>query len=1764
MLPFFGSLHLRSNVFHGVIYSFIPGDCWPTSPFDLFPSPLTIHEIPVVSIIGLQKAYLVFAVTEPVDMAEDTSSEARELNLVGKVEMRFALADSDGKLQTLLSTYLTPLLLKLASEHAAVRNKVITVCHHINNRLKSSSNVSLPVQGLLRQFREVENGLVLQLDLMFISLALERITADDGIDLLPDLLTVATPKHWDASTWWSSEQPPLEERIWHASFHYLLRLLPSWKMPDRGTEEDPALNKRLGLSASMTDILAYYLGKFLLFDGVQTRLTAPREAGGLADSTSRRNPGLSENEVRLLSKFENKSAGAPGARLSQTKIAVAKFLFTSVFTDTQRLIPAVILSSDTTNLAAFRIGDIMFKQCDFDLESLDNIDQLLRLYHGGSARFPPRTKLRVRILALLAKSKAVTRNPTAVLKIMKEQLFSDDGTPASGLEATKLRSAMFSFLNWVVRMGEDEDLRQIAPEAQDSLRDFIETQGWPSPDTAGNGLSNAEIELRSRAYESIGILAAKLNPGVDLVKWLFTSLRCDISGSQIHVSIEESLGGVLNVFAGRPPEAVEALKPMLLWNTTAEIGDVDPEYGHPTRRSTKFAAVRYANRCLAFGDVDGRWIDLLAVGSIGERQEMVEEGIKGLDPYWFQMAKPKAFLAADGSSESLVFPDFLALVNKVFGFEDESNAMGEPQGISRNILAPAIAFCRNILIFEALKNTANALSASLDWERRIDALLSTKKEARHALKMHLQRVDHAALLRFVEAMLLGMSLNLGRCGEIAVEICGLCSNDVLSQISGLGVGRVKRATASNNLLTQVQASRVLGILSSLPAHHDKDIDLEAMIKACENWAQSVGQQMNELRGNLLGSAFIITRLALRHNAEEAHRHAASCIKLMSNILAKSRDNALRDAVSIAVGQLCLCLPRETQIEIEVDGDIDPLVKDAKKEQEAAVAALGRLAWASSVSGQSESAKKILEQLYALHDIKRPELHFAVGEALAVAAAGWRSTSTITEFDVDADLPIQLEDNKLLQDILTKVIEDCKTTKPSLKKASAVWLLCLVQYCGAEEVVQSQLRRCQVAFARLLSDRDEVVQESGSRGLSLVYEMGDKGLREDLVRDLVQSFTSTNTSKVMGGSVTEDTELFDVGALPTGEGSVTTYKDIVSLASEMGDPSLVYRFMSLASNNAIWTTRAAFGRFGLGSVLADSSYLTENKRFYPKLYRYRFDPNPNVQRSMNEIWKALVKDPNAVIDQNFAAILEDLLKSILGKEWRVREASCAAIADLIQGRGVEKYEKYLNEIWSVSFKVLDDIKETVRVAAMTLCRTLTNLLIRSLEVGEGTTKRAIKLLEQAIPFLLRQLESSTAKDVQEYAIITLLQVVKKTPPKALRPFAPVVLETLVNSLSSLEHESINYLHLNADKYGLTAEKLDSMRVSSMNSSPVTEAIDRCLESLDSSTDEAETFTKDAMNRLEGTFKTVIGLPSKIGLSRVLVTLTVRHSTLFRPYADRFIELVRKNILDRNETVGVAYSMSLAYMMRLASEKQVMETILHAKALYFASEESSHRVVSAETVHAISKVSNDVFMRFATAFLPFAFIGKQDELDEAKSRFGKTWKDNVGGSRAVTLYLSEIVEMISSNISSTRWAIKHACCLAVADLVASMQSQGQYSMAQAEAVWPVLEVALAGKTWEGKEKVVDAFPKFVKMSRSLWTEEKVRKQMEKIALREARRTNATYRPHAIAALGDLAESRADLDLSTEILALVANVVEETVAEDRDRMDVDSEERSAKQAK
>ena len=1281
-------------------------------------------------------------------------------------------------------------------------------------------------------------------------------------------------------------------------------------------------------------------------------------------------------------------------------------------------------------------------------------------------------------------------------------------------------------------------------------------------------LSRAEVELRGRAYEALGIWGASLKfegvgeqdadgdgPMVRVVKFLLWSLRCDGAGRDVSVSIEGALGALLNRLAGQRGvvgAGLDGLRGLLVREMGKEIGDLDGVGGFKTVRSAKFAALRFANRCLEFADCEARWLDLVAIGagSVGGRQELVEEGAKGLDPYWWSMLN-----ASQANAKELVFPRFEELVEHFFGRVDGEKLAEAGRPEYRFALPYAVAFCRNVLVREALESGGRTVAVEPDWEKKMDALVSTNESTRSMVRAHLKKIALHPLKTLIDAALTGLSLNLGRCAEFAVEICSLVPDHVIGEMLDRVV-TIKPSSVSNDLAIQLPAARLLGIFASHRDYSksDREDSIRGALVKIQGWREAVGQDINRIRGHLLCVAFIISRQALRGTLTVEDDAIPTIAKLLVELILESRDIALRIASHAALGQLTLCLDQKIrdQLELQSDKVVEQLLKDAKKEQESAVIAVGRFIRGTSGDQEpSELTKKTLESLYALHEIKRPEVQFTIGEALSVAAAGWHSKATIGEFDLDLDRPSLGVNTVMFERMLDKIISDCKNTKPSLKKASAIWLLCLIQYVGDEPCVQSRLRQCQAAFASLLSSRDEVVQETGSRGLGLVYEMGDKNLKDDLVRDLVASFTGSNAK--LGGTVTSETQLFDAGALPTGDGSVTTYKDIVSLAAEMGDPSLVYRFMNLASNNAIWTSRSAFGRFGLGNVLADSAYLAENKTFYPKLYRYRFDPNPNVQRSMNDIWNALVKDPNTVIDQNFDAIIEDLLKSVVtGKEWRVRQASCAAIADIIQGRDIEKYEKYLNEIWTKAFMVLDDIKETVVVAARGLCRTLTNLLIRNLEVGEGTSKRAQKLLDNAMPFLLQLLESGASKELQQYAIKTLLKVVRKSPLKALKPYAPVVLETLIRSLDSLEDERINYLHINADRYGLTAEKLDNMRVSNVSSSPDLQAIERCLEALD------EQGMPEAMRRLEASFKSVGNLPSKVGLSRVLVSLTVRHHLKFRAYADRFAQQLRKHLLDRNETVTNSFSMALAYIVRIATDKEVEETSRFVRSLYFASNEAGHRHVAGEIVYAISKVSNDRFMASASAFLPFAFIGRNDVDEQAREPFRKAWEENVGGNRSVSLYLMDIIEL-AQHIDSAKWGIKHTVACAIADMIVCLDSaiDGDYSSQQAAAIWPFLEKALGGKTWDGKEVVVDSLPKFVKKAQVLWGSKG--EQMDKIALREAKRINPAYRAHSINALGEMAKVRGDPGFAQKVLLAMKEVVEGLLDSAEDRMEIDAGEAS-----
>ena len=69
-------------------------------------------------------------------------------------------------------------------------------------------------------------------------------------------------------------------------------------------------------------------------------------------------------------------------------------------------------------------------------------------------------------------------------------------------------------------------------------------------------------------------------------------------------------------------------------------------------------------------------------------------------------------------------------------------------------------------------------------------------------------------------------------------------------------------------------------------------------------------------------------------------------------------------------------------------------------------------------------------------------------------------------------------------------------------AGCVWLLSLVSYTSRHPKIIPLLPDIQEAFSHLLGDQSELTQEMASRGMSVVYSLGDESAQKQLLDGLM--------------------------------------------------------------------------------------------------------------------------------------------------------------------------------------------------------------------------------------------------------------------------------------------------------------------------------------------------------------------------------------------------------------------------------------------------------------------------------------------------------------------------------------------------------------------------------------------------------------------------------------------------------------------------------------
>ncbi|RLM58427.1 hypothetical protein C2845_PM18G00010 [Panicum miliaceum] len=543
-------------------------------------------------------------------------------------------------------------------------------------------------------------------------------------------------------------------------------------------------------------------------------------------------------------------------------------------------------------------------------------------------------------------------------------------------------------------------------------------------------------------------------------------------------------------------------------------------------------------------------------------------------------------------------------------------------------------------------------------------------------------------------------------------------------------------------------------------------------------------------------------------------------------------------VLCAIGYLTAgCLKQSYIPEEMVKNAVDILVKVVDSEGSAlasvAMASLGHIGLRCTLPSinQNSSTGALLTILHekltkllsendtkAIQKILVEDVLFAAGEALSfiwgevpvtadvILESNFVSLSQATNY-LTSDAPLVSSNSyersdceeahaMAREEIIKKLFETLIfSSRKEERCAGTVWLVSLTMYCGRHPKILELLPQIQEALSHLLGDPNELTQDLASQGMSIVYELGDASMKEQLVHALVNTLTGA-AKKKKAIKLMEDSEIFQEGAIgnnPTG-GKLSTYKELCSLADEMGQPDLIYKFMDLANYQAALNSKrgAAFG-FSKIAKQAGEALQPYLNALIPRLVRYQYDPDKNIQDSMAHIWKLIVSDPKKAIDEHYDVIVEDLLVQSGSRLWRSREASCLALADIIQGRRYSQVSKHLRKIWTTVFRAMDDIKETVRNAGDSLCRAVSSLTIRLCDVSLTSTSDANETMNIVLPYLLSEGILSKVSSIQKASISLVMKLAKGAGP-ALRPHLAELVCCMLECLSSLEDQRLNYVEM----------------------------------------------------------------------------------------------------------------------------------------------------------------------------------------------------------------------------------------------------------------------------------------------------------------------------------------------------------------------------------
>ncbi|NXA53460.1 ECM29 protein, partial [Nothocercus julius] len=1658
-----------------------------------------------------------------------------------RVFLRLGHAETDEQLQNIISKFLPPVLLKLSSTQEGVRKKVMELLVHLNKRIKSRPKIQLPVETLLVQYQDPSAvSFVTNFTIIYVKMGYPRLPVEKQCELAPTLLTAMEGKP-------QPQQDSLMHLLIPTLFHmkYPAEPLKGAASPFNLAEKPKTVQLLLDF---MLDVLLMPYG-FVLNES-QTRQNMP-SAQGSSSSSNMAGSGIPQPPPGMSFYAAKRVIGdSPWTpeQLEQCKLGIVKFIEAEQVPELEAVIHLVVASSDTRHSVATAADlELKSKQSLIDWNNPAIINKMFKVYLGdiplktkeGTVLKPEMkresvsTRVKLKIVPHLLRSRQAAETfPANIQVVVYDGLFGANTN-------TKLRSLSLQFVHHICIICPESKIKPLGPMLLNGLTKLINEY-------------KEDSKLLSMAYSAVGKLSSRMpqlfTKDIALVQQFFEALCKEEADTRL--AIQEALSMMVGAYSnleGAQRTLMEALVASYLIKPEVQVRQV---------------AVKFASTVFPSDHIPSRYLLLLAAGD--PREEVHGEAQRVLRTFPGKNEKESA------GKQMPSFPEMVHYIQ-----DKASQRMKTPAKYMTGTAAlpfnPAtfgeiVLYLRMCLAHSAgVVPTSQSLTDMQDHAPAIGRYIRNLMSGDH-ISFSSSSSSKTGETNPVQIYVSLLQQLLSGVGGLPVMYCLLEVVAVYPEKLAMRfidkMDWIKSLMNTNKEEMRELAALFYSVVLSTVSGDELRASVEQLIKMTKD-----NHSPEVQHGSLLALGFTIGRyLAKRksrtmelHNIEAPNTavipEQEQLIKSTTETIGSFLDSTspfLVVAACTALGEIGrngpLPIPSEGAgfTKLQLVESLLARIPSSKETNKASFCkimkerAIQTLGYFPVGDEDFPHQMLLLQGLMDSVEAKQIELQFTIGEAITSAAVGTSSVAARDAWTVTEDEYIPPPGTHCSVPALGQIL-NCGSMRPfAFVNAVLCVLQCWLKYNVLFLIFQSHLKDIQGAFVSILSDSDELSQDVASKGLGLVYELGSEQDQQELVTTLVDNLMTGKRAK---HEMTGETVVFQGGLSKTPDGQgLSTYKELCSLASDLNQPDLVYKFMNLANHHAMWNSRkgAAFG-FNVIATKAGEQLAPFLPQLLPRLYRYQFDPNLGIRQAMTSIWNALVTD-KSMVDKYMKEILEDLISNLTSNLWRIRESSCLALNDLLRGRPLDDIIDKLPEIWEILFRVQDDIKESVRKAAELALKTLSKVCVKMCDPSKGAAGQ--KTVAVLLPCLLDKGIVSTVSEVRSLSINTLVKI-SKSAGSMLKPHAPKLIPALLESLSVLEPQVLNYLSLCATDQEKTA--MDNARLSAVKSSPMMETINMSLQYLDVS------ILGELVPRLCELIKSGVGLGTKGGCASVIVSLTTQCPQDLTPYSGKLMSALLSGLTDRNSVIQKSFAFAMGHLVRTSRDSSTEKLLHKLSSWYMEKEEQVYRTGCALTVHAMGRYSPDVVKNHAKHILPLAFLGMHEVSDEEKGEkedsalWTEVWQENVPGTQGgIRLYMQELIVITQKALQSQSWKMKAQGAAAMASIA---KQTGSLVPPHLGIVLSALLQGLPGRTWAGKEELLKAIASVVttcnaELQVSVPGQPSVSEVVQAV-LKECRKEKLQYKLVALRCAADVLQATKE-DRFQEVADIVFPMIKKNAAE------------------